>query len=144
MVECLTRVWIVGEGTGWVKRTGWIARWSSWSVLAPLSLETVYNTCLQWIGMAIGEIFVFFKMIIILTSSQSWKFCDWLHVNILNWVLTELMLLFSAMEARAQQRLERKKALDEKKRKAEEEKLVSCCSCCWKRGCTRKNFQRIL
>ena len=28
------------------------------------------------------------------------------------------------MEARAQQRLERKKALDEKKRKAEEEKLV--------------------
>lgn len=35
------------------------------------------------------------------------------------------MLLFSAMEARAQQRLERKKALDEKKRKAEEEKLVS-------------------
>ena len=53
------------------------------------------------------------------------------------------MLLFSAMEARAQQRLERKKALDEKKRKAEEEKLVSCC-CCWKRGCTRKNFQQIL
>lgn len=34
------------------------------------------------------------------------------------------MLLFLAMEARAQQRLERKKALDEKKRKAEEEKLV--------------------
>ena len=34
------------------------------------------------------------------------------------------MLLFSAMEARAQQRSERKKALDEKKRKAEEEKLV--------------------
>ena len=64
-------------------------------------------------------------MIIILTSTQSWKFCDWLHVNILKWVLTELMLLFSAMEARAQQRLERKKALDEKKRKAEEEKLVS-------------------
>lgn len=28
------------------------------------------------------------------------------------------------MEARAQERLERKKALDEKKRKAEEEKLV--------------------
>lgn len=34
------------------------------------------------------------------------------------------VLLFSAMEARAQQRLERKKALDEKKRKVEEEKLV--------------------
>jgi len=35
-----------------------------------------------------------------------------------------LCYYFSAMEARAQQRLERKKALDEKKRKAEEEKLV--------------------
>ena len=37
-----------------------------------------------------------------------------------------LKLCYLAMEERAQQRMERKKALDEKKRKAEEEKLVCC------------------
>lgn len=34
------------------------------------------------------------------------------------------MVSFQAMEERAKQRLERKKALDEKKKKAEEDKLV--------------------
>lgn len=65
------------------------------------------------------------------------------------------MLLFLAMEARAQQRLERKKALDEKKRKTEEEKLVCehplllfFAAFFWPilflmRGYTRKHFRRI-